>query len=50
MAQQAELTLQEALGAFDFGARAPRAARYGEGHINDTFLVGGARSGSSFSG
>lgn len=44
MAQQAELTLQEALGAFDFGARAPRAARYGEGHINDTFLVeGGAK-------
>ena len=39
MAQQAERTLQEALAAFDFGARTPQAVRYGEGHINDTFLV-----------
>ena len=39
MAQQAERTLQEALAAFDFGVRTPQAVRYGEGHINDTFLV-----------
>ena len=29
MAQQAERTLQEALAAFDFGARTPQAVRYG---------------------
>ena len=39
MAQQAERTLQEALAAFDFGARTPQAVRFGQGHINDTFLV-----------
>ncbi len=41
MAQQAERTLQEALAAFDFGGSVTDAARYGEGHINDTFLVNG---------
>lgn len=41
MAQQAEHTLSEALAAFDFGAPVTDAVRFGEGHINDTFLVDG---------
>ena len=41
MAQQAEHTLPQALAAFDFGAPVADAARFGEGHINDTFLVDG---------
>ena len=36
---QAEQTLQEVLGAFDFGAPVVGAIRYGQGHINDTFVV-----------
>ena len=36
---QAEQTLQEVLGAFDFGAPVVGAIRYGHGHINDTFVV-----------
>ncbi len=36
---QAEQTLNEALAAFDFGRPAKEAVRFGEGHINDTFLV-----------
>lgn len=36
---QAEQTLQEVLGAFDFGAPVVGAIRYGCGHINDTFVV-----------
>ncbi|WP_295747264.1 aminoglycoside phosphotransferase family protein [uncultured Oscillibacter sp.] len=36
---QAEQTLQEALAAFDFGAPVVGALRYGQGHINDTFVV-----------
>jgi len=36
---QAEQTLQEVLGAFDFGAPVVGALRYGQGHINDTFVV-----------
>ena len=36
---QAEQTLQEVLGAFDFGAPVVGAIRYGQGHINDTFCV-----------
>ena len=39
MAQQAEHTLSQALAAFDFGGPAQGALRFGEGHINDTFLV-----------
>ena len=35
----AEMTLQEALEAFDFGAPVVGAMRYGCGHINDTFCV-----------
>lgn len=35
----AEENLQEALGAFDFGAPVVGAVRYGHGHINDTFCV-----------
>ena len=35
----AEETLTEVLQAFDFGAPAADAARYGHGHINDTFRV-----------
>ena len=35
----AEQTLQEVLGAFDFGAPVVGAIRYGQGHINDTFVV-----------
>ena len=38
MAQQAEHTLSQALAAFDFGGPAQGALRFGEGHINDTFL------------
>ena len=36
---QAELTLNEALAAFGFGGPEGNAVRFGEGHINDTFLV-----------
>jgi len=36
---QAEQTLQEVLSAFDFGAPVVGALRYGQGHINDTFVV-----------
>ena len=32
-------TVQEVLGAFDFGAPVVGAIRYGCGHINDTFVV-----------
>lgn len=35
----AEERLQEALAAFDFGAPVVGALRYGQGHINDTFVV-----------
>ena len=35
----AEDTLQEVLGAYDFGAPVVGAMRYGHGHINDTFCV-----------
>ena len=35
----AEETLAEVLEAFDFGAPVVGAARYGHGHINDTFCV-----------
>lgn len=35
----AEERLQEALSAFDFGAPAVGALRYGKGHVNDTFCV-----------
>ena len=43
----AEGTLMEVLSAFDFGAAVEETARYGEGHINDTFCVR-ARSGRRF--
>ena len=36
---QAEHTLPQALAAYDFGGSDAAAARFGEGHINDTFLV-----------
>jgi len=36
---QAEQTLREVLDAFDFGAPVVGALRYGQGHINDTFVV-----------
>ena len=36
---QAETMLQEVLAAFDFGAPVVGALRYGQGHINDTFVV-----------
>lgn len=39
MANKAELTLNEALAGFDFGAPVVGAVRYGKGHINDTFCV-----------
>ncbi|MCI8538967.1 MAG: aminoglycoside phosphotransferase family protein [Oscillospiraceae bacterium] len=35
----AEERLSEVLGAFDFGAPVVGAIRYGNGHINDTFVV-----------
>ena len=35
----AEQTLRKILDAFDFGTPAEEAARYGQGHINDTFPV-----------
>lgn len=35
----AEQCLAEALSAFDFGAPVVGALRYGQGHINDTFVV-----------
>jgi len=38
---QAEQTLREALAAFAFGGPVASAVRFGEGHINDTFLVDG---------
>ena len=39
MAVAAELTLNEVLEAFDFGAPVVGAVRFGYGHINDTFCV-----------
>ena len=36
---QAEQTLQEALAAYDLGTLVSDPVRFGEGHINDTFLV-----------
>ena len=36
---QAETMLQEVLAAFDFGAPVVGALRFGQGHINDTFVV-----------
>ena len=39
MANSAEKTLQEVLNGFDFGAPVVGAARFGCGHINDTFCV-----------
>ena len=36
---KAEETLNEALGAYDFGGQVAGALRYGQGHINDTFCV-----------
>ena len=39
MANTAELHLQEALDAYDFGAPLVGAVRFGKGHINDTFCV-----------
>ena len=35
----AELTLKEALSAFDFGGTVTETGRYGHGHVNDTFFV-----------
>ena len=35
----AEEMLREAMDAFDFGAPAVGALRYGSGHVNDTFCV-----------
>ena len=34
-----QTALDEALGAFDFGAPVVGALRFGQGHINDTFVV-----------
>ena len=39
MMVQAETMLQEVLAAFDFGAPVVGALRFGQGHINDTFVV-----------
>lgn len=39
MLQQAEITLQEVLDAFNFGGQVAGTLRYGQGHINDTFCV-----------
>ena len=39
MMVQAETMLQEVLAAYDFGAPVVGALRYGQGHINDTFVV-----------
>ena len=39
MMAQAETYLQEVLAAFDFGAPVVGAVRFGQGHINDTFVV-----------
>ena len=36
---EAEKLLNEALAAYDFGGQLVGAARYGSGHINDTFVV-----------
>ncbi len=36
---KAEICLEEVLGAFDFGDPVVGAIRYGQGHINDTFVV-----------
>ncbi len=47
MRPSAEETLQEALGAFDFGRDVESIVRYGTGHINDTFLVT-SRTGSRY--
>ena len=37
--QKAEIYLPEVLDAFDFGAPVVGAIRFGQGHINDTFVV-----------
>ena len=37
--KQAETMMQEVLAAFDFGAPVVGALRFGQGHINDTFVV-----------
>ena len=39
MAAKAEAYLREVLEAFDFGAVVVGAVRFGQGHINDTFVV-----------
>ncbi|NLS84960.1 MAG: aminoglycoside phosphotransferase family protein [Ruminococcaceae bacterium] len=39
MAAKAELTLQAALNAFDFGGKLTSCERFGAGHINDTFCA-----------
>ena len=39
MSKKAEEYLGEVLQAFDFGAPVVGAVRYGQGHINDTFVV-----------
>ena len=39
MAAKAEAYLSEVLEAFDFGAVVVGAVRFGQGHINDTFVV-----------
>ena len=36
---KAEAYLDEVLGAFDFGVPVVGAVRFGQGHINDTFVV-----------
>ena len=37
--EQAQLRLQQALDAYDFGGQVVGAVRYGSGHINETFCV-----------
>ncbi len=37
--EQLQAVLNEALEAFDFGAPVVGAIRFGQGHINDTFVV-----------
>ena len=36
---RADVYLQDAFAAFDFGAPVESAERFGQGHINDTFVV-----------
>ena len=43
----AELTLNEALSAFDFGGAITETGRFGHGHVNDTFFVRCESDGSS---